>query len=105
MAVSVDVLAMLAFTLVTFWGIAGWALVRTLRQEGRKVEILDQQDRMDTYSPAALAELREWIENNPNDPLADQARHQHNECVDVLEETDRHFYDWSREEIESLDRL
>ena len=25
--------------------------------------------------------------------------------VDVLNETDRHFYDWSREEIDSLDRL
>ncbi|TYL37487.1 hypothetical protein CV102_16050 [Natronococcus pandeyae] len=105
MALTGPVLGMLAFTLLTFWGIASWALVRTLRQEGRKVELLEHQDRIDTYSPQALAELREWVEDNPDDPLADQARRQYNECVDVLEETDRHFYDWSREEIESLDRL
>jgi hypothetical protein len=105
MVLTASVLGMLAFTLFAFWGIAGWALVRTLDQEKRKVELLEEQDRLDTYSPQALTELREWIESNPNDPLADQARRQHNECVDVLKETDRHFYDWSREEIDSLDRL
>lgn len=104
MALSANALAMLAFTLLSFWGIAAWALVRTLRQEGRKVEILAHQDRLDTYSPAALAELRKWIENNPDDPLVDDARSQYNECVETLEETDRQFYDWDRTTIESLER-
>ncbi|MFC4439638.1 MULTISPECIES: hypothetical protein [Natrialbaceae] len=105
MALTAEVLGMLAFTLLAFYGVAGWALARTLRQEDRKVEILKRQKRMDTYSPAALAELREWIENNPNDPLVDEARQQHNECVDALVQTDRHFYDWSSEEIDRLDRV
>ena len=102
---SAEVLGMLAFTLLAFWGVSAWALVRTLRQEGRKVEILEHQSRMDTYSPKALAELREWIEDNPNDPLVDEVRDQHNECVEVLRQTDRHFYDWSGEEIERLERV
>jgi hypothetical protein len=105
MVLTAEVLGMLAFTLLVFWGISLWALVRTLRQEDRKVEILEHQDRMDTYSPKALAELREWIEANPNDRLADDARCQHNECVEVLRETDRHFYDWSPEEIDRLERV
>ena len=105
MVLTAEVLAMLAFTLLAFWGIAAWALVRTLRQEGRKVEILEHQDRMDTYSPKALAELREWIEANPDDPLVDEVREQHNECVEVLEQTDRRFYDWSDAEIERLERV
>jgi hypothetical protein len=103
MALTAEVLGMLAFTLLVFWGISVWALVRTLRQEDRKVEILEHQDRMDTYSPTALAELREWIEANPNDRLVDDARRRHNECVEVLRETDRHFYDWSAEEIDRLE--
>ena len=105
MALTPGVIAMLAFTLLAFWGISAWALARTLRQEGRKVEILEGQDRMDTYSPKALAELREWIEANPDDPLAEDARRQHNECVEALRETDRRFYDWSDEEVERLEPI
>ncbi|WP_049922114.1 hypothetical protein [Halopiger djelfimassiliensis] len=105
MALTAEVLGMLAFTLLAFWGVATWALVRTLRQEDRKVEILEQQERMDTYSPKALAELREWIEDHPDDPLVDEAREQYNECVDALERTDRHFYDWSDAEIQRLERI
>ena len=105
MALTAEVIAVLAFTLLAFWGIATWALIRTLRQEGRKVEILEHQDRMDTYSPEALAELREWIEENPDDPLVDDARASYNECVTVLETTDMHFYDWSEDEIRNLEPI
>ncbi|AHG00368.1 hypothetical protein HALLA_17760 [Halostagnicola larsenii XH-48] len=105
MALTPPVIGMLAFTLFAFWGVAGWALVRTLRQERRKVELLEDQDRIDTYSPKALAELHEWIEHNPEDPLAPKAREQYNECVDTLETVDNRFYDWSEREIDSLERL
>ena len=105
MPLTIEVLAMLAFTLTMFWGIATWALVRTLRQEGEKVEILEHQDRIDTYSPRALSDLREWIDENPDDPLADEARAAYNECVETLKETDQHYYDWSASEIDSLDRV
>ncbi|MEY7852221.1 hypothetical protein AB7C87_23810 [Natrarchaeobius sp. A-rgal3] len=105
MVLTPGVIGMLVFTLVAFWGIAIWALVRTLRQEGRKVEILEHQDRMDTYSPRSLAELREWLEENPDDPLADDARTQYNECVEVLRQTDRHYYDWSDEQIDRLETV
>lgn len=105
MTLTPAVLGMLAFTLFAFWGLASIALVVTLRQEGRKVELLDHQKRIDTYSPKALAELRDWIESNPNDPLAERARQQHNTCVETLKETDRQFYDWSDEEIAGLDRV
>lgn len=105
MALTAEVVGMLAVTLLAFWGVASWALVRTLRQEGRKVELLERQDRIDTYSPEALAELRGWIESNPNDPLVDRARAQYNDCVETLHSVDRYYYDWSESEIESLERL
>lgn len=102
---SAEVWAMLAFVLVAFWGIAGWALVRTLRQEDRKVELLERQDRIDSYSPRALADLRAFVENNPEDPYVADARRRYNRCVETLRETDRQFYDWSEEEIDRLERL
>lgn len=105
MALSLEVLAMLAFTLVAFYGVAGWALVRTLRQEGEKVELLEHQARIDTYSPRALAELRAWIRDNPEDEAIERAREQYNDCVDTLKESDRRYYRWTDSEVESLDRL
>lgn len=50
-------------------------------------------------------ELREWIERNPDDPLVDEARRRHNECVTVLRQTDLHFYDWPDAEIERLETV
>lgn len=105
MALTPTVLGTLAFTLTAFWGVATWALVRTLRQEDRKVDLLDHQDRIDTYSPKALADLREWIDANPNDPLADDARRAYNECVETLRSVDRYYYDWSDDEIDDLERV
>ncbi len=105
MALTAEVIAMLVFTLAAFWGIATWALIKTLRDEDRKVALLEQQDRVDTYSPKALAELREWIEANPEDPLVGEARRSHNECIDALESTENQFYDWSESEIQSLERV
>ncbi len=105
MPLTPEVLGMLAFTLLAFWGVAGVALVRTLRQEGEKVELLETQDGIDTYSPRALAELREWIEENPDDPVVDRAREQYNDCVETLKRTDGRFYDWDDEAVESLERL
>jgi outer membrane protein assembly factor BamD (BamD/ComL family) len=91
--------------IVAFWGTAIWALVRTLRQEDKKVELLASQDRIDSYSPKALADLREFVEEHPDDPYAVDARRRHNDCVETLRETDRRFYDWSDEEIASVERV
>ncbi|WP_138005216.1 hypothetical protein [Halalkalirubrum salinum] len=101
---SLEALTMLGFTLVAFYGVAGWALIRTLRQEGQKVELIEGQGRVDTYSPKGLAALGKWIDAHPDDPYAEEAREQYNECVEALQTIDQPFYDWSDTEIKSLDR-
>ena len=105
MAVTAEVLAVLSFTVLAFFGTAGWALVRTLRQEDEKVALLEDQARIDTYSPRALAELREWIENNPEDEDVELARTMHNDCVETLRESERYYYDWTDREVDALERL
>jgi outer membrane protein assembly factor BamD (BamD/ComL family) len=100
-----EVWLMMGFTVVAFWGIAVWALVCTLGQEDRKVELLESQDRIDSYSPRALADLREFAEGNPNDPYAEDARRRYNKCVETLKRTEGRFYDWSDEEVADLERL
>lgn len=90
---------------VAFFGVALWALVTTLRQEDRKVDIVDRQDRIETFSPRALDDLRAWIEKNPDDPLYDEAVERYNECVETLQEVDETFYDWSESQIQDLEKI
>ena len=91
--------------IAVLWVPATWALYRSLTDEDRKLELLDQQGEIDTYSPRALSELREWIESNPEDPLAGEARERHNDCVEILRRVDGTFYDWSESEVQSLEKL
>lgn len=92
-------------TIVVLWGAASWALVRTLHDEDRKLELLEEQGELDTYSPESLRELRTWIEEHPDDPMAEEARTAYNDCIETLETIDEPFYDWSAEEVRRLEPL
>jgi hypothetical protein len=91
--------------IVVLPGVAVVVLVRSLRTEERKLDLLREQDRIDSYSPRALADLREWIQSHPEDPYAPVARERYNECVEALREIDEPYYDWSDEEIQELETL
>lgn len=97
--------AVMLATTALLWGLTGVTLYRSLHEEDRKLELLERQDRIDSYSPRSMAELRMWVESNPDDPLADEGKRRYNDCVDALWEIDETFYDWSDEEIESLEKL
>jgi lipoate-protein ligase A len=96
---------MMIFSVLVFFGGATFVLFYSLRQEERKMRVLKSEDALDTHSPRALRELRAWIEAHPSDPDVDAAREAYRECVEALRATDRHFYDWSDEDIEQLEAL
>lgn len=105
MALSPITWTVMLASIVVLVGTASAALVKSLREEDRKLELLREQDRIDTYSPRGLRELRSWIQSNPDDPLREEAVRRYNDCVDALRSIDEPFYDWSEEEIESLEKL
>lgn len=92
-------------TIGLLWGVASWALYRSLTDEERKLKLIQEQGKIDTYSPKSLRELGEWIRDNPDDPMVDEARKSYNDCVETLREIDESFYDWSDEEIDDLETL
>jgi len=100
-----DVWAMMIFSILAFFGVSIFILIYSLRQEEQKMQILRTEETLDTHSPAALRELRAWIDAHPTDPDVENARAAYNECVDALWSTSEHFYDWSPEEIQQLDSL
>lgn len=91
--------------IIVLWGVALVGLYKTLSDEDRKSELIAKQGEIETYSPRAMADLKEWIENNPNDPYHEIAVERYNECVDALDSIEETFYDWSQSEIDSFDKM
>lgn len=105
MALSTVAWATLLLAILVLPGVATVVLVRSLRTEERKLTLIREQGGIDSYSPRALQELREWIHANPNDPYVSEARDRYNECVRTLRENDDPYYDWSPEQIETLETI
>ncbi|MDS0295499.1 hypothetical protein [Halogeometricum luteum] len=105
MALSTVAWVTMLLSVLVLPGVASVVLVRSLRTEERKLELLRAQGSVDSYSPRALADLREWIRAHPNDPYAADARERYNECVRTLREVDEPYYDWSDEQIAELETI
>jgi len=107
LGMPLDVWAMMLFSIAVFFGVSIWALIYSLIQEERKMEILNEEGALDTYSPRALRDLRVWLRAHPDPdaPAVVAGRQAHRECVEALRSTDRHFYEWTEAEIEQLERL
>lgn len=107
LGLSLDVWATMLFCILAFFGVSIWTLVYTLWQEEEKLELLESEGDLDTYSPRALRDLRRWIQAHPepNHPDVKLARTLYNDCVETLQTTHRHFYDWSDAEISELDTV
>ena len=105
MALNAAAWVVMAGSIAVLWVPAAWALFRTLRDEDRKLELLDEQGKIDTYSPQALAELREWIRAHPDDEYTPEACDRYNDCVETLRDIDEPFYGWSRSDVEELETL
>jgi len=69
------------------------------------MDILETEGEIDTHPPRALGDLRSWIQAHPDDPDVDTARETYRSCVDALQSTDRHFYNWTEAEIKRLEPL
>ena len=102
-ALPLDVWIMMLFSAAVFFGVSLWMLVYTLRQEERKLRILRDEGTLDPYTPAALRELRAWIEAHPDDPDLETARTRYEECVEALRTSDTHVHDWSTADLEEFD--
>lgn len=105
MALSTVAWITMILAILALPGVASVILIKSLRTEERKLRLLKDQGTIDSYPPRALRELREWVQENPNDPYAPEARQRYNECVRSLREIDEPYYDWSDEEIAELETI
>lgn len=105
LGLPLDVWAMLLFSVAVFFGGSTWALVYSLVQEERKMQIFNTEGVLDPFSPRALRDLKAWLRAHPHpdSPEAEDGRQAYRECVEALKSSDRHFYNWSDEEIDRLE--
>lgn len=107
LGLPLDVWAMMSFSIIVFFGVSVWALIYTLREEERKLDILRNEDALDSYSPKALRDLRAWIRAQPDASSEDAGEEKaaYQECLETLQTSRRHFYDWSADDIDELETL
>ncbi len=87
---------MLVAVLTVVWGVTAWSLLRTLKLEGHKADIIRRVGNIEHYSPKALQDLEVWLAQHPHAPEAEMARRRLMETRLRLERTnpaDR-FYRW-----------
>ena len=87
---------MLVAVLIVVWGVTAWSLLRTLKLEGRKADMIRRAGDIEHYSPEALQDLEMWLAQHPHAPEAEMARRRLEETHLRLERTkpaDR-FYRW-----------
>lgn len=105
MALSLTTWAVMLAIIAVLWGGASVTIRRSMNDEEHKLELIQDQGKIDTYSPRGMADLRRWIEAHPADPYTGEARERYNECVETLREIDRPFYGWDDEDIAALEKL
>lgn len=103
MSLPLDVWLMMGFSVLVFFGVSIWAVVQSLVQEERKMQILQSENALDPYSPRALRDLGAWIEQHPDDPEVEMARARYHDCRGAVQSAGRHYYNWSKADIDRLD--
>ena len=90
---------MLVAVLLVAWGGTAWSLLRTLKLERRKTEIIRRVGDIEHYRPQALRDLEAWLAQHPHAPEAELGRRRLEETRLRVERTmpaDR-FYRWPAE--------
>ena len=87
---------MLVTVLLVVWGGTAWSLLRTLKLEGHKADIIRRVGDIEHYSPQALQDLETWLAQHPHAPEAELARRRLEETRLRLERIapDDCFYRW-----------
>jgi len=102
---SIAAIIVMIVCIVALWGVASVALVYSLSQEERKLQLIKKQGGFEPYSPQALRDLDRWIEQNNTSEHAQEMRNVHEEQRTALQKCTSYFYTWNRPDIESLKEI
>lgn len=91
---SLSAIIVMIASIAALWGVSTIALVHSMRQEDRKLALIQEQGSFEPFSPAAQRDIEEWLARHPKEDQAQEVR----ELLDHQNQTRRHnsrnFYHW-----------
>ncbi|SDM24498.1 hypothetical protein SAMN05661010_03752 [Modicisalibacter muralis] len=99
MSLSAIIIMLVAITMI--WGIATLALIHTMRQESRKLELLQVQGGFEPFSPTAQQDIEGWLARHPSGESAHEMRELLEFQHRSLRDNPRRFYHWPNPDIAS----
>ncbi|WP_227369464.1 hypothetical protein [Halomonas sp. M20] len=94
---SLTAIIVMIACIIALWGVASTALVYSMRQEERKLTLLETQKSFEPLSPRAMRDLEGWLAHHPEGEQAEEMRELLDTQQRALQDNPRHFYDWRDE--------
>ncbi|ALM51927.1 hypothetical protein [Halomonas huangheensis] len=91
---STSAIVVMVASIIALWGVAILALVYSMRQEDRKLVLLQEQGDFEPFSPAAQRDIEDWIRRHPEGQDADEMRELLDAQQRSLQRNSRQFYLW-----------
>lgn len=89
---SLSAIIVMVASIAALWGVASIALVYSMRQEDRKLVLLQEQGDFEPFSPAAQRDIEEWLVRHPEGEQAQEMRELLELQQQARRKNSRHFY-------------
>lgn len=93
---SLPAIIVMICSIIALWGVASWALVYSMRQEERKLQLINSQGGFEPFSPRAAHDLDAWIEKNGTDENIQEMKDIREEQREAMSKYNRYFYSWNK---------
>lgn len=91
---SLSAIIVMLGSIAALWGVAILTLVHSMRQEERKLSLIEAQGGFEPFSPRAVADIEAWLARHPDDDGAHEMRELLEEQRDALQRHAQTFYGW-----------
>ncbi|USZ51193.1 hypothetical protein [Halomonas sp. DN3] len=88
-------IVVMLISILSLWGVAALTMVYSMRQEERKLELLQQQEGFEPFSAKAQRDMERWLIRFPNGEQAEEMRGLLEEQRRSLVTNRRRFYTWA----------
>ncbi|WP_277810793.1 hypothetical protein [Chromohalobacter canadensis] len=92
---SLSAIIVMIVSIIALWGVASYALIVSMRQEERKLALLQSQDDFEPYSPRAFRDLEQWLAQHSDSEHAPEVREWQQAQRQSLQRNPQRFYEWS----------
>ncbi|WP_311946671.1 hypothetical protein [Halomonas piscis] len=92
---SLSAIIVMICSIIALWGVASWSLVYSMRQEEKKLQLINEQGGFEPFSPRAADDLDRWIEKNGTDENIQEMKSIREEQRDAMRKYNRYYYDWN----------